>query len=399
MRQALSATGEGRGLLAYAGSRRFVQAGFLALTLIGVYVVQGNAERWCPFGGVEALFTYVGEGNVLCSLAVTNFFILGGVLVTTLLLRRAFCGYVCPIGTISEWTRDVGARLGLPAARVGERADAVASLLKYGVLALILVLTWRAEELIFRGFDPCYALIGRHGEDITLWTYVVAGAVLLASLMVSLPFCRWLCPLAAVLNPFSRVGLGRVVRDTGTCQECGKCAQVCPMQIPVHRLEEVSAARCTSCLECVESCPTRGRRTLAWRLPGGSRRAFPRGALIAILLVVLATSVAGAWLAPLPSFTWTRGDPPLRTEEVEFLVHDLTCRGRANLFVYYLERDDDLRLKGYLRLEAWPGPGAARARITFDPSATNATTIREAILEPYYDNDRGFWRMSPFRIE
>lgn len=374
-----------------------MQAGFLALTVIGVWVVQGNAERWCPFGGVEALFTYVGEGNMLCSLGVSNFFILGGVLVTALLLRRAFCGYACPIGTLSEWTRDLGARLGLPQARVGDRADSFLSLLKYGVLAVIVWLTWRADELIFRGFDPCYALIGRHGEDITFWAYVVGGGMLLASLMISLPFCRWLCPLAAVLNPFSRLGLGRVVRDTGACRDCGECARVCPMNIPVHRLEEVKAARCTSCLECVDSCPTRGRRTLAWRLSGVSR-VLPRGALIAVFLLVLATSVAAAWLVPLPSFTWERGDPPAEVATLELEVHGLTCRGRANLLVYFLERDDDLTLEGYLRVEAWPDAAAARTRVTYDPAATSASTIREAITEAYYEYERGFWRTSPFGL-
>ena len=72
-------------------TRRVVQFGFLAVTLVGVFLFRGNAERWCPFGGVEALYTYATEGNLTCSLAVTNFYILGAVLVMTLLLRRAVC--------------------------------------------------------------------------------------------------------------------------------------------------------------------------------------------------------------------------------------------------------------------------------------------------------------------
>ena len=46
--------------------------------------------------------------------------------------------------------------------------DAVLSSLKYLVLALLLFLTWRTGEFVFRGYDPCYALISRHGEDIQL---------------------------------------------------------------------------------------------------------------------------------------------------------------------------------------------------------------------------------------
>jgi hypothetical protein len=43
--------------------RYLVRLGFLALTLVGVYVVQGHAERWCPFGGVEALYGYLKLGE------------------------------------------------------------------------------------------------------------------------------------------------------------------------------------------------------------------------------------------------------------------------------------------------------------------------------------------------
>ena len=99
-------------------ARRAVQFGFLALTLGSVFVVGGNCERWCPFGGVEALYTYAAEGNLLCSLGTSNFFILGGVLAMTVLLRRAFCGYACPLGTISEWLHALGRRLRIPNVRV-----------------------------------------------------------------------------------------------------------------------------------------------------------------------------------------------------------------------------------------------------------------------------------------
>jgi len=250
-------------------TRRIVQGSALALVLVGVFVWGANCERWCPFGGVEALYTYAAEGNMLCSLGTSNFFILGGVLLATLLLRRAFCGYLCPIGTISEWSHRAARRLRCPAVKVPPRVDAALGWLKYGVLALILFLTWRASELIFRGFDPCYALISRHGADITIWAYVVAGVILVASLAVMLPFCRWLCPLAAVLNLVSRFGVARIQRDASNCRDCGVCAKRCPMAIPVDRVDQVTAARCLSCLNCVEVCrPGKNRPTaLRWGPP------------------------------------------------------------------------------------------------------------------------------------
>jgi hypothetical protein len=87
------------------------------------------------------------------------------------------------------------------------------------------------------------------------------------------------------------------------------------------------------------------------------------------------------------------------TATVDLRIHNLACRGKANLLMYYLERDDALEVPGYLVLEAWPGPGAAEARITFDPSLSDEAAVRQAITEPYYDLLGDVWRASPFEIE
>ncbi|MBN2561872.1 MAG: 4Fe-4S binding protein [Phycisphaerae bacterium] len=379
-------------------TRRVVQFGFLCLTLAGVFVLRGNAERWCPFGGVEALYTYATEGNMTCSLAISNFYILGGVIVMTLLLRRAFCGYMCPIGTISEWLQRGAARLGIGPARVPRRLDRWLSILKYVVLAIILYFTYRASELVFRGFDPCYALISRHGEDITVWAYVVAGAVVIGSLVVTVPFCRWLCPLAAVLNPFSRLGIARIRRNEAACLDCGKCTAACPMAISVEKVRQVTAARCLSCLDCIEACPAREDGAISWGPPAWLGRSWPRWSLIAILLLCTTTAVAASYWFPLPSFIKTRGEAPAVTATCRLRIHDLACRGNANLLVYFLERDDAFEVPGYVKLEAWPEPGAAEARVTYDPSLCDETAIKEAITEPYYDAIGAMWRFSPFRI-
>lgn len=406
-------------------NRRVVQGCFLALVLVGVFGLHANCERWCPFGGVESLYTYWTEGNMLCSLGVSNFFILGGVLAATLLVRRAFCGYMCPLGTISEWLFRVGQRWQVPQVRVPVLWDRALSMLKYGVLVVVLVLTWRAGELIFRGFDPCYALISRHGEDITWWAYVVSALLIVASLVLLLPFCRWLCPLAAVLNLFSRFGLSGVQRDAEHCSECGKCARRCPMRIPVDRVQQVTAARCIACLECVAACPVPVARqsppaadpvdgclasaprlavagvapALHWGPVVARRQRWPQWLVIAILLCCTMGAVTTSYLVPVPSFVKRRGEAPLHTETVTLQIGDLTCRGRANLFGYFLDRDDLFAIPGYLHVAAWPGPGWADVQITFDPTQTDREALKHAITEPYFETEDNYWRPSPFQIQ
>jgi ferredoxin len=382
-------------------ARRAVQLGFFALVLGGVFVVGADCERWCPFGGVEAVYTYASEGDMLCSLGTSNFFILGGVLAMTLLLRRAFCGYMCPLGAISEWLHDLSRRLGLPKVQVAHRLDRALALLKYVVLAVILTATWRAGELVFRGFDPCYALISRHGADITYWAYVIAGAIAVASLVMVIPFCRWLCPFAAVLNPLAKFGLTRVKRDEEICRACGLCSESCPAAIPVDRLEQVTSARCMSCMNCVDACPHNGtdRSALDWGPPKLIGHKWSQAALIAILLSCTTLAVGASYMFPVPSFVKNHGTPTDELSTVRLKVENLTCRGRANLFFYFLERDDMYEIPGYFKVEAWPGAGLAEVDVTYDPTVTDEDSIKRAITEPYYDAVADFWRSSPFRIE
>ena len=380
-------------------TRRAVQFSFLALVLVGVYVMGANCERWCPFGGVEALYTFATEGNMLCSLGTANFFILGGVLLTAVLLRRAFCSYVCPIGTLSEWLGVLGRWLRLPPLRVPHRVDRLLAWLKYVLLVVIVWLTWQAGELIFRGFDPCYALISRHGTDITIWAYVVSAAIVVASFWIMLPFCRWFCPLAAVLNPLARFGVARVQRNEAACTHCGLCSRACPVAIPVHEVKQVTAARCLSCLNCIEACPHRASRAIGWGPPGRFGGNWPQWSLIAVLLLCTFGAAAASYAFPFPSFVKVRGESPGQVARVELRMDDLGCRGRANMLYFFLERDDMYRLDGYFKVEAWPGPGVADVRITYDPAQTSEGAIKQAITEPYYDVLADLWRMSPFRIE
>ncbi len=380
-------------------TRRLVQLAFLILTLVGVFVVKGHAERWCPLGGVEALYSYVTLGNLTCSLGVSNFYILGAVLLITLLLRRAFCGYACPIGTISERLQGTARRLGIRPLRVPYRLDRGLALLKYPVLATILYFTWQAHELRFRGFDPCYALISRHGTDITFWAYVVSGAIVLGSLVLMVPFCRWLCPLAAVFTPFSRFGLTRVKRDSESCLDCSICTRACPMGIQVDKVKEVTAARCTSCLECVAACPKAAAGTMRWGPPKFLGGRWPQALLVCIMLACMAGAVGAAYAFPLPSFIEAHGQPPARTETVLLHVRGVWCRDTSAAFVRWLGRDDEYAVRGYSKVETWPDPQRAAVRITFDPAQTSEAAIRRAIVKPFFNLSAGSIDRSPYEIE
>jgi hypothetical protein len=177
------------------------------------------------------------------------------------------------------------------------------------------------------------------------------------------------------------------------------------MAIPVDEALEITQARCTSCLDCLVKCPEQDKGALHLRLPiisASSRGLRPRSAqalLVVIMLCIMTAAVSGAYLFPLPSFVWERGLMPVETALLELRVDGLNCRGNASLLTYFLDRDDELAIPGYIKLEAWPEPGTADARIFYDSGKTEESMIKMAITEAYYDFDTGKWRPSPFKIE
>ena len=176
------------------------------------------------------------------------------------------------------------------------------------------------------------------------------------------------------------------------------------MAIPVDRLEQVTQARCLSCLSCVDACPERQAGAIFWGPPRWLGARWPQAALVAVLLLCTAGAGWAAYLFPLPAFVKVHGAPPSQVATLRLAVANLRCRGNANLLAWFLRRDDLGPPLEYFKLEAWPNPsGPAHVQITYDPRQTDPEAIRQAITEPVYemgqDAREGFWRVSPFRIE
>ena len=254
---------------------------FLGLTIWVAYqmlsgVRGATIEKYCPFGGVETLFPWLNKTGTLCSLSTINISVLAGVLLITFLFKRVFCSHICPVGTLSEWVATFGRRYIFKSWRVPSKVDHILMWLKYPVLVLIVWGTLRVGELTFREIDPYYVLftLGR-GHGIAEGVIGIGGYSLIIILflfglnvLVPLAFCKYLCPMAACLNPLSRIGLVRVHRNVDTCIHCKRCDGTCKWGIEVSNVAGVRSAECSNCQDCVRSCPVPD--TLALRI-GRSR--------------------------------------------------------------------------------------------------------------------------------
>jgi polyferredoxin len=226
-------------------------------------------EKYCPFGGVETIIPWITKTGTLCSLSTLNLSMLGGVLVITLLFKRAFCSHICPVGTLAEWISALGRRLHLRVA-IPRGWDQGLRWVKYAGLIAIVYFTFRVQELIFREVDPFYVLftLGQgHGIaegpiGVGRLSLAIVLALLLAGIVLPLLFCRFLCPFAAFLTPFSRLGLTRIRRDEAKCTKCGRCDKACDWKVRVSTARSVTDGECSNCQECLHACPVPGALTL-----------------------------------------------------------------------------------------------------------------------------------------
>jgi Pyruvate/2-oxoacid:ferredoxin oxidoreductase delta subunit len=370
----------------------------LAAILFAVFILHANAELWCPFGGVEAMYGYFFENEMPCSLAISNFIILAGVLVLTLMFKRVFCGYMCPLGTIGELLNDLAVKLRLPVIKLPRRVEKAMGLFRYVSLAFILWITIKAGDLLFREFDPCYALISRHGKDITIMAYIVSGALIVFSLFFRLPLCRWLCPFAPVMNLFARFSFFKVRINPESCISCGRCSKVCPARIDVLKAQTVNSGECYGCTDCIEVCPVR-QPVSAIGMSGGKKRvAVTSKGIVVACAVVVSVCFAIGFFQPLPPFSFVSGELPENFETLQFYVRGVGCRGSARHIKELIFNPDGTGMTGNGRLRIWTSSGEAKVIIDYDPAVDDKEIIYSAITTPYYEERLGEWTNSPFTI-
>lgn len=258
-----------------------------------------SAEAYCPFGGLETLYTYVSSGGRFVSHThLSNLVLLGGVLLLTLAARGAFCGWICPLGTIQEWlfaastwlqraipplgraVRALKARVGVqpilrfdqrPAPTLLARIDHWLRYGRYIVLAWAILGAAAYGYMVFRDYDPWAALLTIAELELS-GGLVVLLVVLVAALFVERPWCRYACPLGAAIGLASKVSPLRLQRDGPACAGCALCNRTCPVSIPVDTRTDVTDSSCIMCLRCVDTCPKHGALDLALVLPRPSVR-------------------------------------------------------------------------------------------------------------------------------
>ncbi len=215
----------------------------------------------CPIGSLQAV---LGDRSYNFAFYVVGFLMLVGALA-----GRFVCGWLCPFGLV----QDLLHKIPVPKKLKKLPGDKILRYLKYVILAgFVIILPLTVMDIIGQG-SPWYckyicpsgtlfggipliasnpALQSVLGWLFT-WKFAILVVLILLSIIVFRPFCRYLCPLGAIYGLFNPIALYRFKIDRHKCTNCGACQKACPMDIPVQKTP--NSPECIRCGKCKASCP------------------------------------------------------------------------------------------------------------------------------------------------
>ena len=222
----------------------FFSGNLAAANLLGLPLADPLAFLQTLIGGRVFVLSYLGSAL----LVVAFYFFLGG---------RSFCGWVCPVGLITELGDKLRRRLGS-----GEVTIRLAT--NRWSMVMVLLTVAATGIPLFEVLSPI-GIIGRAIAFASFTPLLLLAAILLVEIAVSRRiWCRSLCPLGGFYSTMARFSPLRVGFIKDRCTDCGDCLHVCPVEeVLAPSLErgvrQVTAGDCNRCLACVDICPKIGR--------------------------------------------------------------------------------------------------------------------------------------------
>jgi polyferredoxin len=372
-------------------------------------------EAYCPFGGIQALGSYLLNHALSCSMTSAQIVMGVMLMLAVFVFSKLFCSYICPVGTFSEWLGTLGDKLKIRVTIKGV-ADKILRSLKYVLLFTTLYFSFQSNELFCKKFDPYFAVTTGFSMDVVvLYASIAIVLVLLGSVFIRLFWCKYICPLGAISNIFKFTGffiglmvvylillkfgleisyvwplaiaclggylievtgfygkifpIAKITRNEDTCISCQLCSHKCPQGIDVANLEVVSDVDCNLCGDCMSVCPVNDtvqinkNKRLRWLPP-----------IAIIVLIVAGIFIGGLWEVPTIDQKWADDDAIANAKIFnQSDIKNIKCYGSSMAFASKMRHIDGvLGVATYVKHH--------RVKVYYDPAKLDDAKIQESLF-------------------
>ena len=210
----------------------------------------------CPIGSLQSSLSRL---HIRIPYYVAGLLIFFGVI-----LGRLICGFLCPFGFLQDLIYMIPI---FKKHRVRTfKGDGILRYLKYFILVICVLLIpslVRFTPFFCKYICPSgtvsgillaladHKILSALGGQF-IWKASVLGIILVTSLFIARPFCRYVCPLGAFYGLFNKISIVRLKVNEETCTHCGACARCCPMAVDPSKNPD--SAECIRCGKCVSEC-------------------------------------------------------------------------------------------------------------------------------------------------
>jgi len=247
-----------------------------------------SVEGFLPIGALMSLKLWIVTG-IFDRIHPAGLVIFSAAILMAALLKKGFCGWICPVGALSDAVWKLGKKIFKRNFALPKYADYSLRSLKYILLLFFvyMIVIKMPSNAILGFLEGDYYKIADvkmlyFFTKMTTVTLISLSLLFIFSLFVKNFWCRYLCPYGALLGILSFCSPLKITRNIDACIDCGKCTKNCPSMLPVDKKIRIKSPECTGCLTCISHCPATGALDVS--LP---KRRILNPVLFVILVVAL----------------------------------------------------------------------------------------------------------------